>query len=227
MMNAPMTSPAKEIKRILMVDDHVLVRQALADHLSREDIFKVVGTAASADEAIGLAVEHQPDIVIMDIDMPGMICFDAAQRINESNPEVRLVFLSAFFNDSYIEQALKVKARGYLTKSEPLETLIAAIREVARDGVYFSDEVRSRLILDCDGVRLARKGRTKVSLLTNRELEVLRYIARGLPKKEIAATMQLSVKTVENHCNNLMNKLDIHDRVELTRFAIREGLAEA
>jgi DNA-binding NarL/FixJ family response regulator len=219
-----MESPMSKTK-ILMVDDHALVRQALCDRLARESALEVVGTASTADEAIVIAAEARPDIVLMDIDMPGMICFDAAQRIASNLPEVRLAFLSAFFHDSYIEQALKVRARGYLTKVEPLDTLVAAIHEIARGGVYFSDEVKSRLVLERDGVKLAGAGQTRASTLTKRELEVLRYIARGLSKKEIASTMHLSVKTIENHCNNLMSKLDIHDRVELTRFAIREGLA--
>jgi DNA-binding NarL/FixJ family response regulator len=211
--------------RILMVDDHALVRQALCDRLEKEATLEVVGTASTADEAIVIVAEARPDIVLMDIDMPGMICFDAAQRIAGIVPEVRLAFLSAFFHDSYIEQALKVRARGYLTKIEPLDTLVAAIHEIARGGVYFSDEVKSRLVLERDGVKLAGAGQTRASTLTKRELEVLRYIARGMSKKEIASTMHLSVKTIENHSNNLMSKLDIHDRVELTRFAIREGLA--
>lgn len=212
---------------ILIVDDHALFRQALSDRLSREADFDVVGMAGTADESIEMAERLAPDMILMDIDMPGMICFDAALRIQKTHPDVAFMFLSAYFHDSYIEQALRVKARGYVTKTEPMESLVAAIQEVAGGGAFFSEEVRSRLVLHPDGVRLTEQGRTRVSTLTNRELEVLRYVARGQSKKEIAATMHLSVKTVENHSNNLMAKLDIHDRVDLARFAIREGIVEA
>lgn len=213
--------------RVLLVDDHAMVRQALSERLGREPGFTVVATAANADEGIEAAKQHTPDIVTFDIDMPGRICFDAAAAIRQTLPAVKIIFVSAFFHDSYIEDALKARAHGYVTKGESLETIVTALREVAHDGVYFSDEVRERLVMDAGGVRLAPDAQTRVSVLTDREREVLRYLARGLSKKEIASMLSLSVKTIENHTANLMVKLKIHDRVELARFAIREGLAEA
>ena len=213
--------------RIVVADDHALVRGALAERLRREPEFEVVGTAGTADEAIELAMQLQPHVVLMDIDMPGLICFDAARTMMTTSPEVRVIFLSAFIHDWYIEQALAVKARGYITKREPPERVVSAIREVAAGGAFFSDEVRSRLVVDSSGAKLAEESKSRASTLTSREVEVLRYIAKGLSKKEVAQTMHLSVKTIDRHCANLMQKLDIHDRVELARFAIREGLAEA
>jgi len=213
--------------RILIVDDHTLVREALAAQLSRQDGFEVVDTLPSADNLLKKVEQLKPDIILMDIDMPGMICFDAAHRLNSQDEPPKIIFVSAFFHDHYIEQALRVKARGYVVKSDEPSVLLEAIREVASGGSYFSEQVRARLLVDDDRVELAGKGKTAVSLLTQREIEVLRYIAQGLPKKEIARTMHLSVKTVENHSARLMAKLNIHDRVELARFAIREGLAEA
>jgi len=213
--------------RILVVDDHALVREAVAEQIAREEDFVVVGQAGDAGKALELATKLQPDIVVMDIDMPGMICFDAARRIAVDESSPRIIFLSAFFHDRYIEQALKVKARAYVVKTDPPSVLLDAIREVARGGSYFSERVRSRLVVGEGKVELAEQGQTAVSLLTQREIEVLRYVARGLSKKEIAKTMHLSIKTVENHSARLMAKLNIHDRVELARFAIREGLAEA
>lgn len=220
------SDPNRRLK-ILVVDDHALVREAVADQLSREEDFEVVGTASEAGDVLRMAPELKPDVVIMDIDMPGMICFDAAHRLTVHDEGPLIIFLSAFFHDHYIEQALRVKARGYVVKTDPPSTLIEAIREVAAGGSYFSEKVRARLVVGDGRVELAEEGRTAVSLLTQREVEVLRYIAQGLSKKEIAATMHLSTKTVENHSARLMAKLDIHDRVELARFAIREGLAEA
>lgn len=211
---------------VLVVDDHAMVRSALARGLDRDPEIQVVAEASDAEEAVVEARARRPDIVIMDIDMPGPTCFEAARQIAEDVPQTKVVFLSAFFHDHYVEEALAARARGYLTKREPQESLIAAVKEVARGGVCFSEEVQSRIVADADGVRLAGE-RTRGSKLTRREVEVLRYLARGMSKKEIASTMHRSVKTVENHCSNIMKKLDIHDRVELALYAIREGLAEA
>lgn len=213
--------------RIMIVDDHTLVRAVLADHVQREPDIEVVGTAANADEAIRSVLECDPNIILMDIDMPGLISFDAAREIASLRPDVRVIFLSAFLHDWYIQQALQVKARGYLTKRESPETVVAAIREVASGGAYFSEEVRSRITVGPHGVSLAEGTASLASTLTTREVEVLRYIASGLSKKEIAGIMHISAKTVDKHSTNLMRKLKIHDRVELARYAIRAGLAEA
>ena len=212
--------------RILVVDDQALVRGALAERLRREPGFSVVGGAGTADEAVGQALELEPDIILMDIDMPGLNSFDAAQRLRSLRPDIRVIFLSAFLHDHYIERSLRAKASGYLTKCESPETLISAIHEVASGGAYFSPEVRARIVVDEDGANLLAASKTRISTLTTREVEVLRYIARGLAKKQIAGTMGVSVKTVDRHATNLMAKLEIHDRVELARFAIREGVAE-
>ena len=212
--------------RVLLVDDHQLVRAAVAKQLGDMEDIEIVGEADNADDALSLAAREEPDVVVMDIDMPGLICFDAARRIRARSLKTRILFLSGFSHDSYIEQALEVEARGYITKSEPTDVLARAVREVASGGSFFSDEILRRLIQDSGGVRLAG-GSTVAARLTRREHEVLRYLARGMSKKEVARTMSLSPKTVENHTSNLMAKLDIHDRVELARYAIREGLAEA
>jgi DNA-binding NarL/FixJ family response regulator len=221
-------NPDRHRIRVLLADDHQLVRDVLGERLSREPDMIVVAKASDAEEALLMSRSYQPDVLLMDIDMPGLICFDAAERIMALRHEVRIVFLSAFFNDRYITEALRIKARGYLTKREPPEKVIAAVREVAAGGAYFSDEVRDRLVVNANGgIDLTPQGKTRASTLTPRELEVLRYIARGMSKKEVATTMSISVKTIENHCGSLMAKLGIHDRVGLTLYAIREGLAEA
>lgn len=215
----------KEIS-VLLVDDHALVRDSLANWLRAEEGITVVGEVGTADEAVAMAIQHQPDIVLMDIDMPGLLSFEAARIIRMRSERTRIVFLSAFSSDRYIEDALVAEAAGYITKTQPPEAVVKAVRSVAAGGVYFSPEIQRRIVVDSGGARLGREGKTRVSALTPRELEVLRYLARGLSKKQIAGTMHLSVKTVDNHSASLMAKLDIHDRVELARFAIREGLAE-
>ncbi len=212
---------------ILIVDDHAMVRGMLTKLLDQQPDMEVVGSAPNADAALTDAIKHKPDIILMDIDMPGMLCFQAASIIRSRCPDVRIVFLSAFSNDRYIEQAIAVPAWGYITKSEPEQTLVEAVRKVANGVTYFSPEIQARLVFDTDGVRLAHEARSRVSTLTEREIMVLRYIARGLSKKEIAQIMHISQNTVIRHTASVMNKLDIHDRVELARYAIREGLAEA
>lgn len=213
--------------RILLVDDHALVRDGLSVRLQQEEDFAVVGLADDASAALSMMADRRPDIVLLDIDMPGLSCFEAARAICVQWPGARIIFLSAFLTDRYVEEALRVRARGYLIKSEPPAALIAAIRTVQTGGMCFSDEVRARLVVSDEGVALAEGAKTKASTLTGRETEILRYLARGLAKKEIAALTHVSIKTVETHTHHLMNKLDLHDRVALTRFAIREGLAEA
>ena len=217
-----MTEPTK----VLLVDDHGLVRDSLAAWLHAQPDIAVIATASTAEDGLEAAINHTPDIIVFDIDMPGRLSFDVAKTIRTRLPEVRIAFLSAFFHDRFIEQALAVEAAAYITKSESPDVVAHAIRTVAAGGAYFSPEVQDRMVVDGRGVSLGSK-RTRVDTLSPRELEVLRYIAKGLSKKEIGATMHISVKTVDNHSTSLMAKLDVHDRVDLTRFAIREGLVEA
>ena len=212
---------------ILLADDHTLVRDNLRDRLDRELDFEVVALAKDAEEALALARQTVPDVVILDIDMPGRISFEVAKDIKAGHKNTRILYLSAFHSDRYIEQAIASHASGYLTKDEPPEVLVRAIRSVASGVAYFSKKIRSRLVIGSQvGLRPSSGSSTPVSRLTHRELEVLRYIARGMTKKDIAQIIHRSYSTVDKHTENLMTKLDIHDRVELARFAIREGLAE-
>lgn len=213
--------------RVFLVDDHGLVLDAVSERLQRELDFTVVGRATRADEAIPLIDRTCPDIVLMDINMPGLLSFEAARQISESHPDTRIIFLSAFVQDTYIEQALAAKAHGYVAKREPVDRVIKAIREVASGGAYFSEEVSSRIVVDTSGARLRDPAVSRLSLLSRRELEMLCYVAKGLGKKEMAQITGRAVKTIDHHITRMMSKLDIHDRVALTRFAIREGLAES
>ncbi len=213
---------------LVLVDDHALLRGMLADRLSREHDLEVVGTAANAADAVRAVVQLRPAIVLMDIDMRGLLCFEAVKRIRKAIPATKVVFLSAFFYDRYIEQALAVGAAGYITKEEPPDVIVKAVRTVAAGGSYFSPAVQARLVIGSRGASLARdKTCSRADTLTAREAQILRYIAQGMSQTQIAHLLGRSSKTVHRHCANLMNKLDIHDRVELTRFAIREGVVEA
>jgi len=212
--------------QILVADDHALVRKTLCHWLAAEADLTIVADVGTGEEAVAQAQRLKPDIVLLDVDMPGLLCFDAARMIREQDPVVRIVFLSAFFHDRYIEQALAVGASGYVTKSEPPEVLIKAIRAVASGAAYYSPEVRARIVIGSNGAGLATGARPKAATLTEREVQVLQYVARGRSKREIGEILHLSERTVNCHCASLMAKLDIHDRVELTRYAVREGLVE-
>jgi DNA-binding NarL/FixJ family response regulator len=213
--------------RVLLIDDHDLVRQMLVERLGREQDLEVVGAAATAEEGVSLAAHAKPDVVVMDIGMPGVSPFEAARQIRALVPTAGLIFLSGFVSDRYVRDALAAGATGYLTKTEPPARVADAIREVAAGRSAFSEDVQSRMVFDDRNPRVSEAQTTRMATLSPREVEVLRYVARGLATKEIAQVMHLSPKTVDNHRTKLMEKLGIHDRVELTRFAIREGLTEA
>lgn len=215
-------------QRVLLVDDHELVRSAVKRAVQARTGFEVVGEAADAGGALELALQVRPDILLMDIDMPGMICFDAVCRMLTQLPDLRVIFLSAYFHDRYIDQALRVGARGYVVKGDALAALFEALDRVAEGGTFFSPQVRARICGErAEAPQVNETPVTRAATLTQRELEVLSYLARGLSKKEVGKIMHLSVKTVEHHSSSVMRKLDIHDRVELARYAIREGLVQA
>ncbi len=215
------------IIRLLIADDHAMVREMLRSQLDSQADMDVIGTANDGEQAVELARKLNPDVVLLDIDMPGQLCFVAAKDIKHYCPGTRILFVSAFSHDRYIDEALKAKATGYLTKDENPDVLMKAIRLAASGQAYFSPKIQERIVVDSRGLSLTGSNTTRASTLTQRELETVRYIARGLANKEIAMQMHVTVKTVDRHTQNAMDKLAIHNRVELARFAIREGLAEA
>lgn len=216
-----------DLVTVVLADDHPILRDMLAARLNGEPDFRVVAAVADAEQALAAARAHAPRLVVLDIDMPGTSPFAAARLLGAELPATRVVFLSAFLRDSYLQQALDVQAAGYLVKRDTPEAIVNGLRMAARGRTAFSSAVRARMVLHPDGVTLAPSQSGRLSLLTARELETLRHLASGKSRKEIAHSMQISRKTVEQHCTHLMDKLDIHDRVELARFAIREGLLEA
>jgi len=209
---------------ILLVDDHALIRDLLREKLEAEG-FDVHATG-NTTEALELATELRPEVAVFDIDMPGRSTFEIARVLQDESPGTRVVFLSAYVRDSYIEQALAARAAGYLCKCEPLEETLAAIGAAAGGATCYSREVLQRIVIDGTQARLAEQPATKSSLLTNREREVLLHIARGLSQQQAAHMLGISIKTVQHHLVSIMDKLEIHDRVELARYAIREGSVE-
>jgi DNA-binding NarL/FixJ family response regulator len=226
MATADNNPSAKKPISLLVVDDHGLVRDSVSGMLMREDDLTVLGVAEDADSAIEKVLELRPDLVLMDIDMPGISCFDAINTIRSRMPKTKFILVTAHEHDEYLEQALKAKANGFVVKSEGAGALIAAIHDVAADRVHFSPKVMDRLIVQGDVIRLEDPPKSRLSTLSPREHELLRVLAKGLSLKEAAAVLGISYKTADKQKASLMAKLDIHDRVELARFAIREGLVE-
>ncbi|MBX3395362.1 MAG: response regulator transcription factor [Phycisphaerae bacterium] len=212
--------------RVLLADDHACFRESIGEMLRREPDIAVVGMACDATSAVIKAEQTQPDIILMDIQMPGLFSFEAVRQIASVAPAISVIFLSAFPNDTYISMAIDVRAKGYVVKKEGCEQIILALREVASGGAYFSKEISDRIIVGPRGVRLAKEKTSRLAKLSRRLIEMLVYIAKGYGKKQIAAITGRSIKTIDHHVGRLMKQLDIHDRVGLTKFAIREGLAE-
>jgi len=209
---------------VLVADDHPLIRAALVAVLKDTPDLQVVAETESADEALESAIKLKPRVAILDVAMPGVDVFQAAAQIRQLSPRTELLFLSGNTHDRVLDAAIRVGARGFVAKKDDPREVIDAVRAIAQGREYFSHGVRERL---AESSRGRDAGGSRGGKLSDRELEVLRYVARGMAKKEIAELMCLSVKTVDKHVTSVMEKLDIHDRVELARYAIREGIVEA
>ncbi|HRX83938.1 MAG TPA: response regulator transcription factor [Phycisphaerae bacterium] len=212
--------------RVLIVDDHGLVRQTLKERLMREPDLAVVGCAGDRAGASALLRASRPDVALLDLHLDGADGLDVLRAARREELTTRFIVVSAFSYDRYIEAALALDARGYITKNEPAAVLIDAIHDVAAGGKFFSQAVRARLV-PAPSRRREAVWQTRSATLTQRQRDVLMHIARGLSKSEVAQLLGLSRKTVETHCEMMMRRLVVRDRVELARFAIREGLVEA
>jgi two-component system response regulator NreC len=209
---------------ILIVDDHAIFRAGLRLLLERQPDLTVVGEAASGQEALRAVKELRPDLVLMDVAMPGMNGLEATQRIKTDSAGSQVLALTMHENEQYFFQMLHAGAAGYVIKGAPPEELIEAIRSVTRGQAYLSPPLARRLIDDY--LDRVKEGQLPADPLTDREREVLRLIAEGLTSKEIASRFSISPHTVERHRANAMGKLDLHNRAELIRYAIRKGLID-
>jgi DNA-binding NarL/FixJ family response regulator len=218
-----MTTPLKT--RILLADDHTVVRRGLRAVLDPPPDLEVVGEAADGAEAVRLALELSPHLVILDVSMPRMTGLQAARELSRRVPEVRTLMLSMHDNEQYFFEALKAGASGYVLKSAADRDLIEACRATMRGEPFIYPAAASALIRDyLDRARRGEDGREDP--LTPRELEIVKLIAEARSNDEIAEELVISRKTVERHRANILEKLGMHDRVELTRYAIRRGLVE-
>ncbi|HUI77947.1 MAG TPA: response regulator transcription factor [Bryobacteraceae bacterium] len=210
--------------RILLADDHTVMRRGLRLLLESQPEFSVTGEAADGRQAVDQAVATKPDVVVMDIAMPQLSGTDAAQRIKESLPGTAVVILSMHSDEGYVLRALKAGAKGYILKDSAEGDLIQAIKAVAEGKAFFSPEI-SRMLVE-DYVREIRNRGMEDSyeLLTVREREILHMLAEGKSNKDIATLLNLSLFTVETHRRNLQEKLNLHSVAELILYAVRKGL---
>lgn len=213
--------------RIGLLDSQQIFLDALQSRLNTEAGMTVVSAQTDTDSGNRLIDELLPDVVVLETDIPGKGVFDFIGEVRGRNRQVKFLILSGVLSDVLLAQALQVKVSGYILKSEPVNQLIEAIRQVAAGQTYYSAPVQSRISHDAARNLTTVKTDQAAADLTPRQMEVLRHLARGASVKEVAKTMHLSQKSVDSHKYRIMNKLGIHDRVDLTRYAIRERLIEA
>ena len=199
--------------KLLLIDDHFVVRSGLAASLELEDDMKVVGEAERGEDACGQFERHQPDVVLMDLQLPGLSGIEATAALLRAHPQARVLIFSTFARDDEIQAALKAGALGYLQKSSSRDDLLAAIRRVAKGERTLPPDIAKRL-----------QDRLAEPEITPREREILTLVTRGNANKEIAATLGISEDTVKQHVSRILVKLKVNDRAQATAEAIRRGL---
>jgi DNA-binding NarL/FixJ family response regulator len=211
--------------RILLADDHALVRRGVRLILEGEADLTVVAEAGDGAEAVALAASHDVDLAVLDVAMPRMTGLQAAREISRRRRAPRILLLSMYDSDQYFFEALKAGACGYVLKSVADRDLVEACRAAVRGEPFIYPDALTALMREY--LQRARRGeRLPGSILTAREAEIVKLIAEGRSSKEIAALLVISIKTVERHRANILQKLEMRDRTELTRYAIRTGLVE-
>ncbi|MBN1994742.1 MAG: response regulator transcription factor [Anaerolineae bacterium] len=211
--------------RVLLVEDHIVVRQGIKALLSDEPDIEIVGEADNGREALPLVETLQPNLVLMDISMPGLNGIEATRQILQRYPQVKVIILSMHASEEYVFQVLRAGALGYVLKQSDSSEVLMAIRAVLAGGSFLSPPI-SRAVIDNYVSRAETRGRdSSQDLLTSREREVLQLLAEGLANREIAQQLNISVKTVETHRSNMMSKLNLTGKTELVKYALRKGWA--
>lgn len=210
--------------RIILADDHKVMRAGLRNLISQEPDLEVVAEASTGREAVELCHKHEPDLVLMDIAMPELNGIEACRQVRAELPRVRVLALSMHADKQYAAGMLGAGASGYLLKDCAYDELVEAIRTVASGRTYLSPEITGVVLRDYVDRLSGAEADSAFSVLTDREREVLQLVAEGHTTKQIAEKLYVSVKTVESHRQNIMDKLEIRTIAELTKYAIREGL---
>lgn len=214
--------PEPKRLRILLADDHVTVRHGLKLLVESQDDMEVVAEASDGAAAVQLAMECRPDVVVMDVSMPGMNGLVATQTLRRMLPSAAIVTLTRHADDAYLQELLRAGASAYVLKQSAPAELLQAIRATGAGGQYVDSSLTARVTAGFLG-REGRMGSRGTTAITEREAEVLRLIASGYSNKEIAQQLDLSVKTVEAHKANAMRKLDLNSRIDIVRYAILQG----
>ena len=217
---------SEKVVRVLIVDDHDIVRAGIRMLLDAQPDMAVIGEASDGKEAIEMAGSMKPDVVLMDISMPGTTGIEATRTIKKANPRIEIVGLTMHAEDRYFFQLLQAGASGYVVKGAAPRELLEAVRAASRGEAYIHPSLQRKLIGDYVSRTEGSDQASMLADLTGRELEVLRLIVDGLTSREIAESLVISPNTVERHRQNIMSKLGLHNRAELVRYAISKGLVE-
>jgi two-component system response regulator NreC len=209
--------------RVLIVDDHGVLRAGLTAILNTEPDMVVVGEAIDGNTAISLAIEKQPDVILMDLSMPNMDGIEATRKIRRLNSKARILILSVHEDSELIKESIQSGAMGYILKKALMEELIIAIHEVMNNKIYL-DASMAGFLWHNSPISVEDQSRMEFNLLTPREVDVLRYIAKGYTNKQTAQHLNISERTVEYHRGHITRKLNLHDRVDLIKYAEREDL---
>jgi DNA-binding NarL/FixJ family response regulator len=216
--------PVPLVTRILVADDHPIIRSGLRTVLDAEPDLQVVAEAADGAEAVRKALGAEVDLAILDVSMPKLTGIQAAAELHKRRPELRLLMLSMYDSEQFLFASLKAGASGYVLKSDADQDIVAACRRTMRDQSFLYPAALAAIVRDY--IESGRADGDEFDVLTPRELQVLKLIAEAHTSKEIAADLVISIKTVERHRQNILDKLGMSDRVELTRYAIRRGLIQ-
>ena len=208
---------------ILLCDDHPIVRSGLAALLELHDDLEVVGQASDGEQAVRLAAELQPDVIVMDVSMPKVSGVDATTQIKAARPDARILALTAHDDNDYVHLLLKAGASGYVLKKTAAEDLVRAIHAVARGGVYVDPSMAEHLVSSLRGGSRSSGGANARPELSDREAEVLRFIAEGHAMKEVAAKLDLSTRTLETYKARAMEKLGFTGRADIVKYALQRG----
>lgn len=212
--------------KVVIVDDHALLREGLAKILSLESNFLIVGEANCGDEAIALTRTLKPDVVLMDINMPGLNGIEATKIIKEEMPQVGIIALTIHEDEEYIFELVRAGVSGYILKDIQPEQLIKAIKDVAEGKTAIQPNITAKLLGEFNRLSDRKTNMFSCDQLTARELEVIKLIAQGMPNKEIASTLYISEKTVKNHITNIFRKLNVEDRTQAALFALKNKIVE-